>query len=225
MNKPTLKKASGIDNKKKEIEEMQKMVNNIKIQNKDENEKEEKKDEEKNEDEHKEEENKEEEIKEEEKEEIKIETPPPTLLTCQQNGIIEKNILQFLTKSEQISLFSCNKTFALLALGILKDKLSIYKNICDVYIGQTMDDKINSLEVKFSQEDLNAPIKPFEISRGCAKAVGLLDEELYLRVFLRPVQEKTLEDIIIVYKLFCFKFFSSFFVFFKSEFNISFSTF
>ena len=203
LNKPTLKKASGIDNKKKEIEEMQKMVNNIKIQNKDENEKEEKKDEEKNEDEHKEEENKEEEIKEEEKEEIKIETPPPTLLTCQQNGIIEKNILQFLTKSEQISLFSCNKTFALLALGILKDKLSIYKNICDVYIGQTMDDKIRSLEAKFSPEELNAPLKEFELSRGCTKALGLLDEELYLRVFNRAPPEKTLEEIIIVYKLFC----------------------
>ena len=46
LNKPTLKKASSGDNKKKEIEEMQKMVNNIKIQNKDLEKEEEKKEEE-----------------------------------------------------------------------------------------------------------------------------------------------------------------------------------
>ena len=186
LNKPTLKKASGTDNKKKEIEEMQKMVNNIKIQNID-NEKEE----EKKEDE------------EEKKEEPKIELPPPTLMTCRENGILEKSILQFLTDKEKIELFSTNKSFATLALGLLKDKLSYYKKICDVFIGQTMDDKINSLEIKYSQDELNAPLKNFEVSRGCAKAITLLDEELYLRVFMRTPPEKTLEEIVLVYKLFC----------------------
>ena len=200
FNKPTLKKANaGDDNKKKEIEEMQKMVNNIKIQNKD-NENEE------NDKENEKEENKEEieEPKEEEpKEEIKVELPPPTLSTCQQNGILEKNIIPFLTKKEQIILFSCNRDFAPLAIGLLKDKLSSLKKVCDVFIGQTMDDKINSLEAKYSQEELNAPLKNFELSRGCSKAMGLLDEELYLRVFFRAPPEKTLEEIVIVYKLFC----------------------
>ena len=200
FNKPTLKKANaGDDNKKKEIEEMQKIVNNIKIQNKD-NENEE------NDKENEKEENKEEieEPKEEEsKEEIKVELPPPTLSTCQQNGILEKNIIPFLTKKEQIILFSCNRDFAPLAIGLLKDKLSSLKKVCDVFIGQTMDDKINSLEAKYSQEELNAPLKNFELSRGCSKAMGLLDEELYLRVFFRAPPEKTLEEIVIVYKLFC----------------------
>jgi hypothetical protein len=189
-NKPTLKKASATasdNNKKKEIEEMQKIVNNITIKNKEEEPEKEKEALEE---------------KEEKKEEPKIE-PPPTLMTCHEKGILEKNIIPFLTKSDILALISCNKSLAPLILSKLKDKLYDYKRICDVFIGQTMDDKINSLEVKFTEEDLNAPIKPFEISRGCAKAVGLLDEELYLRVFLRPVQEKTLEDIIIVYKLFC----------------------
>ena len=186
LNKPTLKKASNPsdDNKKKEIEEMQKMLNNIKIQKVE-----------------TEEEKKEEE--EEKKEEPKIELPPPTLMSCHENGILEKSIIQFLTKKEQIILFSCNKALAPLGISLLKDQLSFYKKICDVFIGQTIDDKINSLEAKFSQDDLNAPIKPFELSRGCSKAVGLLDEELYLRVFLRVPPEKTLDEIVIVYRLFC----------------------
>ena len=186
LNKPTLKKASSGDNKKKEIEEMQKMVNNIKIQNKDLEKEEEKKEEE-----------------EEKKEEPKIELPPPTLISCHENGILEKSILPFLTIKERINLFSTNRKFALLALSSLKDKLSFYKKVCDVFIGQTMDDKIRSLEAKFSQEELDAPLKNFEVSRGCAKAITLLDEELYLRVFMRTPPEKTLEEIVIVYKIFC----------------------
>ena len=199
-NKPSLKKASNShndENKKKEIEEMQKMVNNIKIQNKDteaEKEKEEKKEE-------VDEEKKEEEDKYEIKEEVEI--IPPTLMSCYEKGILEKSIIQFLTKKEQINLFFCNKKFSSLALGILKDKYSLYKKICDIFIGQTMDDKIRSLEAKYSQDELNAPIKKFELSRGCSKAMGLLDEELYLRVFNRAPPEKTLEEIVLVYKLFC----------------------
>ena len=174
---------------------MQKMVNNIKIQNKDteiENEKEKKEEEDKKEE-------------EEEKDEIKVEVEiiPPTLMSCYEKGILEKSIIQFLTKKEQINLFFCNKKFSSLALGILKDKYSLYKKICDIFIGQTMDDKIRSLEAKYSQDELNAPIKKFELSRGCSKAMGLLDEELYLRVFNRAPPEKTLEEIVLVYKLFC----------------------
>ena len=208
LNKPTLKKPSATtsdNNKKKEkekakaTEEMQKMFNNIKIESKEEPEKEKEKEEEKKE-----------EIKseikeeiEEKKEEPKIELPPPTLMTINKEGILEKNIIPFLTKSEMIALTSCNKKLAILILCKLKDKLSEYKKICDVFIGQSMDDKIKSLEVKYPEEELNGPIKPLELSRGCSKAVRLLDEELYLRVFLRPVPEKTLDEIIIVYKLFC----------------------
>ena len=191
LNKPTLKKISNNDNdndnKKKEIEEMQKMVNNIKIQNKEEEKEEEQK----------------EEKEEEKKEEIKVEINPPTLMSCFKIGILEKSIIQFLTEKEKINLSSCNKTLAPLAIGVLKDKLSYYKKICDIFIGQTMDDKIRSLEAKFSSDELNAPIKNLELSRGCLKAIGLLDEELYLRIFLRVPPEKTLEEIVLVYKLFC----------------------
>ena len=185
-NKPSLKKISNTDNnKKKEIEEIQKMVNNIKIENKNDEKEEEHKDE------------------LEEKKEEPVEIIPPTLMSCHHKGILEKNIIQFLTVKEKINLFSCNKAFAILALGMLKDKLSYYKKICDLYIGQTMDDKISSLEAKFSSDELNAPIKNFELSRGCSKAMGLLDEDLYMRLFLRVPPEKTLEEIVLVYKLFC----------------------
>ena len=215
-NKPTLKKASGSNdndnNKKKEIQEMQQLVNNIKIQNKndekDEKNEKEKQNEKENEIEKVEEkieekvEEKAEEI-EEKKEEPQIELPPPDLLSCHKEGILEKSIIQFLTIKEQINLFSCNKELALLNLSILKDKLSFYKKICDIYIGQTIDDKINFLSIKFSEDDLKAPIKNYELSKGCAKAVKLLDEELYLQAFIRPPNEKTLDEIIIVYKLFC----------------------
>jgi hypothetical protein len=200
LNKPTLKKASnsGDDKKHDEIEEMKKMLNNIKIQEKEPKPEAEKKE--------VEEVKIVEEKKDEEKKEIKIEQAPqaqPTLMSCYQKGILEKSIIQFLTEKEQITLFLSNKKLSSLALGVLKKKLSEFNNAFDLYIGQTIDNRISTLEAKYSKEELEAPLKNFEISRGASKALGLLDEELYLRVFTAPVPEKTLEEIIIVYKLFC----------------------
>jgi len=198
LNKPTLKKASNPDDKKNdEIEEMKKMLNNIRIQ------------EPKPEAEKKEVEEvkvSEEKKEEEKKDEIKIEQPlqtKPTLMSCHQEGILEKSIIQFLTEKEQITLFLCNKKLSSLALDVLKKKLSGFNNAFDLYIGQTIDNRISTLEAKYSKEELEAPLKNFELSRGCSKALGLLDEELYLRVFTNPVPEKTLDEIVIVYKLFC----------------------
>ena len=178
-NKPSLKKNP---NKKKE-EEMQKMVNNIKIEDKDltaelYNE-------------------------EEVKEEIKEEIIPPTLMSCYTKGILEKSILQFLTKNEQIILFSCNKSLSKLTINILKDAISQYKQDYDILIGETIDDKIKGLEEKYSKDELNEPLKKFELSRGTLKAIGLLDDEIYMRIFIRPVQEKILKEISTIYRIFC----------------------
>jgi len=178
-NKPSLKKNP---NKKKE-EEMQKMVNNIKIEDKDltaelYNE-------------------------EEVKEEIKEEIIPPTLMSCYTKGILEKSILQFLTKNEQIILFSCNKSLSKLTINILKDAISQYKQDYDILIGETIDDKIKGLEEKYSKDELNEPLKKFELSRGALKAIGLLDDEIYMRIFIRPVQEKILKEISTIYRIFC----------------------
>ena len=178
-NKPSLKKNP---NKKKE-EEMQKMVNNIKIEDKDLTA----------------ELYNEEEVKEEKKEEI----IPPTLMSCYTKGILEKSILQFLTKNEQIILFSCNKSLSKLTINILKDAISQYKQDYDILIGETIDDKIKGLEEKYSKDELNEPLKKFELSRGALKAIGLLDDEIYMRIFIRPVQEKILKEISTIYRIFC----------------------
>ena len=180
-NKPSLKKNP---NKKKE-EEMQKMVNNIKIEDKDLT---------------AELYNNEEEVKEEKKEEEII---PPTLMSCYTKGILEKSILQFLTKNEQIVLFACNKSLSKLIITILKDAITEYKQAYDILIGETIDDKIRGLEEKYSKEELNEPLKNFELTRGALKAIGYLDGEMYLRIFIRPVQEKKLEEISVIYRIFC----------------------
>ena len=173
--KPTLKKAINENNKKKE--EVQKMVNSIKIENK--------------------------EPKEEEKIDILPEIiPPPTLMTCHEKGILEKSILPFLTKKDKLELFASNKSLAKLNISILKDKVTSYKQIYEILIGETIDDKIKGLEEKYTQEELNEPIKNFELSRGALKAIGLLDDELYMRIFTRPVQEKVLDEIVIIYRIF-----------------------
>ena len=173
-NKPSLKK-----NHDKKKDEIQKMVNEIKIINKD--------------------------ILEDDilTEEIKVEVIPPTLMSCYKKGILEKSILQFLTKKDKLELFACNKTLAKLNIHILNDAISSYKKAYEILIGETIDDKIKILEEKYTKEELNEPIKNFELSRGAQKAIGLLEDELYMRLFIRPVQEKLLDEIVIIYRIFC----------------------
>ena len=175
-NKPTLKK---IKDKKKD--EIQKMVNEIKI------------------------ENKETIVDELQNEEIKVkvEIIPPTLMSCYKKGILEKSILQFLTRKEQLELFACNKSLAKLNIQILNNTVTSYKKAYDVLIGETIDDKIKKLEENYTKDELNEPIKTFELSRGAVKAIGLLEDELYMRLFIRPVQDKVLDEIVIIYRIFC----------------------
>ena len=172
-NKPSLKKTS----KKKDIDEIQKMVNNVKIDDK------------------------------EDEEEVKIEEPkieiiPPTLDSCLNKGILEKSILQFLNKKEQMNLFNSNKSYAKLNINLLKDTISSYNQIYEIFISDTIDDKLKNLEEKYSVGELNEPIKNFTLSRGSLKALGLLDNELHLKIFIRPIQENKLKEIIIIYRIF-----------------------
>lgn len=186
-NKPSLHKKVVVSKKKekendreKDLEAMQELLNKISIK---ENEIPSKKD--------------------ELKKEPKTETISPSLLSFVENGLLEKNISPYLSLKDQICLYSCNKTLAPLAIDIFQNKISYYKKLFDIFIGESIDDKIKILSSKYSQEELNSPLKKFEMSRGCSKAIALLDEELYLRVFSRPVTDKILDEIYIVYKLFC----------------------
>ena len=128
----------------------------------------------------------------------------PNLVSCYQVGILENSISQFLTEKEKLILsFSCRK-LSFLAIEILKNKFALFNEVFGLYNWQNIDDKIRNLEEKFSKEELEAPLKDFEISRGSSKALDLLNEELlYLRAFTNPVPENILGEIVIVYKLFC----------------------
>ena len=125
------------------------------------------------------------------------------LMSLYHENILEKSIVQFLTEKEQVTLSLSCKKLSFLALRILKNKLFSFNVIFGLYYGQTIDDKIINLESKYSKEELEAPLKNFEISRGSLIALELLDNIYYLRVFTNPVSEETLKEIVIIYKLFC----------------------
>ena len=127
----------------------------------------------------------------------------PNLVSCYQVGILENSISQFLTEKEKLILsFSCRK-LSFLAIEILKNKFPLFNEVFGLYDGEDIDDKIRNLEKKYSKEDLEAPLKDFEINRYSSKALDLLNEELYLTIFTNPVPENILGEIVIVYKLFC----------------------
>ena len=127
----------------------------------------------------------------------------PNLVSCYQVGILENSISQFLTEKEKLILsFSCRK-LSFLAIEILKNKFAIFNEVFGLYNWQNIDDKLRNLEEKFSKEELETPLKDFEISRGSSKALFHLNDEMFLRIFTNPVPENILGEIVIVYKLFC----------------------
>ena len=128
---------------------------------------------------------------------------PPTLMTCFSKGILEKSISQFLTKNEQINLLSCNKSFAKLNINIFLDTIFQYKQLYDISINETIDDKIMNLEKQYSKEILDEPIKKFELNKGSLKALPYLDVELHTNLFKLPVKEEILNELSMIYRIFC----------------------
>ena len=144
------------------------------------------------------------EVENESKRVLKLISPvQPNLISCYQVGILEMSISQFLTKKEKLILsFTCRK-LSFLAIGILKNKFSSFNEVIGLYNGLTIADKIRNLEEKYSKEDLEAPLKDFEISNHCSRAFRILNVEEHLSIFTKPVPENILGEIVVVYKLYC----------------------
>ena len=100
--------------------------------------------------------------------------------------------------------YSINKKLYLKTLiEVLNNIQNSYKKIFGLLIGQTYESKLNLLEMKYKPEELNAEIPAFTLGRGTIKALELLDQESYLKLFQKPPEQNKLQEILIVYKIFC----------------------
>ena len=127
----------------------------------------------------------------------------PCFSSIVSNSIFDKHILQFLDADSTLKLSSLKKEYLHYKSNFLENYLSKLKKILGIFIGQTIDDKINTFKVKFTEEQIKEPLKSFQMSRGCVKALNMIDDDLSLKVFGKPLNEENGSEISLVYKIYC----------------------
>ena len=105
-----------------------------------------------------------------------------SLYDCLEFTSISKKI-----KRQRIYIFNLQKKIILNNIGI-KDESNLDKNI-------------KEYEEKYSKDELNEPYIEFHLSRGAARAVQLLNNNTYSKIFRRPVLDSNLSQIYIAYKI------------------------
>ena len=110
------------------------------------------------------------------------------------------NILDYLTFQEKIQFTGINRGFNIERIYILNEKREELISSMDLNQDETIDDLIMKTKLRYSNEELNKDFVGFQVSRGAAKAVELLDNPLYSKLFKKPVLEKNAEEICKVYR-------------------------
>ena len=198
-NKEEEEKKIELDIKKVEI-----IQPNQEESKKEESKKEEEKEESKKEEPKKEEE-KEESKKEEKKEEPKKEIPPfssSTFIIPEYNK--EKYfdiIMSYLTVPEQLTFYSSSKNLKNKLISIIISYQSILHKELEIDNPLRIEDRINDFKQKHSEEEINKSITEFSLSKGTIKAIELLNNELYDKIFKKSILEDNLKEILIIYRI------------------------
>ena len=111
-------------------------------------------------------------------------------------------ISSYLDTQSQLNFFACNKKL----IKYTKEKLSNCLNTLELKndLGEfsTIQDQINSLKLKYSEEQLNAEPEKFTLSKITSKSIERLNIENYLKIFHDKELYPPLNEIIIIYRIF-----------------------
>ena len=110
-------------------------------------------------------------------------------------------ILDFLDFKEKIQFTGINRGFNIERIYILNDKREELIRSLDLSSDETIDDLIMKIRLKYSNDELNKKYNEFQVSRGAVKAVELLNNPLYSKLFKKPVLEKNSEEICKIYRI------------------------
>ena len=115
---------------------------------------------------------------------------------------IINTLTAFLDKETQYNLFSCNKKL----VKYINDKLMIFyenfKKENEITSTSTIQNQINSVKLKYKEEELNAEPPKFELSKSTTKAIELLNTDAYTKIFRDKELKPPLDEILLIYRIF-----------------------
>lgn len=110
------------------------------------------------------------------------------------SNIIINNIIKFTNKNDSIKLISLNKK------NCKKSRIKFFEDKIKDIINKDIDDEIDEIEKEYD-EALKIEIPKFQISKGSIKAIGLLNQDLYVKIFFDNFLPQNFEHIIIIYRI------------------------
>ena len=121
---------------------------------------------------------------------------------CKENWF--ENILSYLPLKDRNNLILSSKTFKQYHIERLNKIKKLILKISNIEEGETIEDKIKEYKSKYSEEELNKTYTEFQMSKGTIKAIELLNNEDYTKIFNQNILENELNEIYIVYRCFCY---------------------
>ena len=116
----------------------------------------------------------------------------------------EKNkclgILDYLNFQEKLEFTGIHRGFNIERISLLNYKREEIILSLELSKRETLNDLILKVRLNYSNEELLKPFNQFIVSTGPAKAVELLNNELYSKLFRKNHLEKKQEEIIIIYR-------------------------
>lgn len=110
-------------------------------------------------------------------------------------------IIDFLDFEEKMQFTGISRGFVNERIYLLNTKREEIIKSMDLSSNETIDDLIMKVRLKHSNDELSKSFAKFQIARGGAKAVELLNNDLYAKLFKKPMLEKNVDDICTVYRV------------------------
>ena len=111
-------------------------------------------------------------------------------------------ICSFLEQNSKINFLSCSK-YLLNQRAYVID--NIYHNILNLHkidYTNSIEDQINNIKSKYAQEDIDSQNNEFSLSQGSTKAIQLLNDDNYNKIFRTKKLDPPLNEILLVYRIF-----------------------
>ena len=110
-------------------------------------------------------------------------------------------IIDFLDFGEKMQFTGISRGFINERIYLLNTKREEIIKSMDLSSNETIDDLIMKIRLKHSNDELSKSFAKFQIARGGAKAVELLNNDLYAKLFKKPMLEKNVDDICTAYRV------------------------